>query len=505
MPQPSHVTSLRRNVIANYVGGAWSALMGFAFIPLYIRYLGMESYGLLAVFALLQSWLSLLDLGLTPTLSREMARFRAGALTPLFVRDLMRSVELVYLAIAALTALSVWIASRWLAADWIKPERLSMDAVKQALAVGGFVIALRWLVGLYRNALIGLEKQVWLNLCTAFFSAVRGAGAIAVLAYVSPTIKTFLSFQGICLLIESAVLAVYVRRLLPEGARAPRFSWTSLKHIWRFAAGMTTITLLSILLTQVDKLELSKILPLDEFGYYALASTLAGSLALVIGPINNAVYPRLTLLVSKNELPLLADAYHKSSQVMTLMLVPAAAILSLFSNTVTLLWTHDVAITQSVAPLVRVLTVGTMLNGLMHTPYTLQLAHGWTRFTVIVNLISVAIIVPAIYFAVLAYGTMAAAVLWTILNAGYLLIAVPIMHRRLLPQEMSKWYLEDVLLPTAVACGAVLLIHTFAPAPMVDKRLQSIVVLAIAAGVAFTAALVATPFGRSLLRERFST
>ena len=65
-------------MIANYLGQGWAALMGIAFVPLYVKVLGVESYGLVGVFAVLQASLMLLDLGLTPTLSREMARLRTG-------------------------------------------------------------------------------------------------------------------------------------------------------------------------------------------------------------------------------------------------------------------------------------------------------------------------------------------------------------------------------------------------------------------------------------------
>ena len=42
---------LKRNLIANYVGQGWAALIGLVFIPLYIKYLGIESYGLIGLFA----------------------------------------------------------------------------------------------------------------------------------------------------------------------------------------------------------------------------------------------------------------------------------------------------------------------------------------------------------------------------------------------------------------------------------------------------------------------
>ena len=42
---------------------------------------------------------------------------------------------------------------------------------------------------------------------------------------------------------------------------------------------MSGIAVLAVILTQMDKVILSRMLPLEMFGYYALASTVATSLA----------------------------------------------------------------------------------------------------------------------------------------------------------------------------------------------------------------------------------
>jgi hypothetical protein len=69
---------LKRNLIANYLGQGWRALMGLAFIPLYIRYLGIDAYRLIGIYAILTAWPGLLDLGMRPALGREMTRFTGG-------------------------------------------------------------------------------------------------------------------------------------------------------------------------------------------------------------------------------------------------------------------------------------------------------------------------------------------------------------------------------------------------------------------------------------------
>jgi O-antigen/teichoic acid export membrane protein len=264
---------------------------------------------------------------------------------------------------------------------------------------------------------------------------------------------------------------------------------------------MATITILSILLTQVDKLMLSKLLPLTNFAYYTLGSTMAGALSLLIAPINNAIYPRIIEFVSLGEINTLADAYHKFSQMLTLIVAPAGIVMSLFSTHILLLWTRDVNTTVHVAPLVSILAIGTMLNGLMHTPYTLQLAYGWTRFMVVVNIVSVLIIVPLIYIEVQIYGAIAAAFLWVFLNASYLLIAVPMMHRKLLPSELRHWFITDTLAPASAGLLAAGFVRLLSSNPTLNKPLENIFELSLAAAAATSAAALATPIGRDLLRQ----
>jgi O-antigen/teichoic acid export membrane protein len=497
------MAAIKTKIAFTYLGSGWNALMGLVFIPSYISYLGMEAYGLIGAFGLLQAWLALLDLGLSPTIGREMARFEAGAHNSQSIRNLVCSVEWVYALIAVSIALGIALGAPWLATNWLRPEKLSITTVVEALAIAGVVIAVRWLAGLYRSAIIGLQRQVWLVGCTAIFATLRGAGVVAILAWVSPTIQAFFVYQGMLFAAEALTLAIQMRRILPVPPSPARFSQQELRQVWRFAAGMTVITVLSILLVQVDKLLLSRLLPLTDFGYYILASSVAGALYMLVHPINYVASPRLTELVASGNVTELVRSYHSFSQMLTLALVPAALVLSLFSDHVLLLWTRDVAITAAVAPLVSLLAIGTMLNGLMHIPYTLQLAHGWTRLTVWVNTVSVILLIPAIYMGVSKYGVEAAAVVWILLNAGYVIIGLPLMHRSLLPAEKWRWYGQDVLVPLCAALVPLTIVREFTSPPVMSKPLESLAAVAAAAITVLIAATLATPLGRSQMHSYF--
>jgi O-antigen/teichoic acid export membrane protein len=492
--------NVKRNIVANFLGSGWSALMGLLFIPVYIRYLGIEAYALIGVFALLQAWFVMLDMGLSPTLNREMARFRAGVHTDQSIRDLVFCIETLYGVIAVCIAAAVILASGLLATEWLKPQKLPSESVTHALMLIGALIGVKWLSGLYSNAVSGLQHQVWLSGCAAFFATARGPGVIGVLAWISPRVEAFFAYQLAVAAIEAVVLRIKTGRLLPKPPLPPRFHWGALRHVWRYAAGVSAITFLALLLTQVDKLLLSRMLSLAEFGYYALAGSVVGVLYMMIAPINMAVSPRLAQLVASGDSNKVSDAYHSSAQVLTMAVVPAALVLCLFSDHVLLLWTRDVQLTAAIAPLVSLLIIGNLINGVLHVPYSLQLAHGVTRLPICVNAASVLVIVPAIYFVVPVYGAIGAATVWVVLNIGYLAIAVPLMHRTLLPSEMWRWYTQDIAGPALAVLVAACGVRLMAPVPDLGMPMTSVAVVGCAALLSMAAVVLATPLGRQQLR-----
>lgn len=484
--------SLHRNVIANYLGQGWSAVMSLAFIPLYIRYLGMESYGLIGLFAVLQAWLTLLDIGMTPTLGREMARFTAGAHSAQHIHNLLRTLETLCLALAAVICVGVWMASGWLARDWLHVERLPISAVADAIAVMAFVLALRFVEGIYRSALVGLQRQVLYNAVNALTSTLRSAGVIGVLAWMQPTVEAFFVWQALVSLVSVLVLAVTLHRTLPRPTARPMFSIRALGEVWRFAGGMASITLLALLLMQTDKVLIASLLPLKVFGFYALATVVASALYLLITPITTAFYPRLVELFSLTDPAALTAAYHRGAQLVTVATSSTALLLAMFGEGVVYAWSADPTLARGTGPILSVMALGTFLNGLIYMPYQLQLAHGWTGLAVRTNLVAVLVVIPTLLLVVPRFGAISASWVWLALNLVYFVVHVQLMHRRLLRSEATRWYLNDVAAPLAAAGLVVLFASGLAPHPLQD-RWYWIVFLAGTNAAALMASIAAAP------------
>lgn len=438
--------------------------MGLVFIPVYIKYLGIEAYGLIGLFVVLQAWLTLFDLGLSQTLGREMARFTGGAITAHQLRDLLRSIEVLTLVLVASISAVAILCSNWLATHWINPESLSVETVSQALTAMGIATALKFAESIYRSSLIGLQRQVLFNIVSTLLATLRAAGAVGTLAFVSPTIQAFFAWQVLLSVLSVFVLNVATYRLIPQSSSHACLSFDALYGVWRFAGGMMGITLLALLLMQVDKILLSKLLTLPDFGYYTLAAAVAGALYFFVSPITQAFFPRFCELQAQNKTSDLGNAYHQAAQLVTVIAGSAAIILVLFAETFIRLWTQDAELAVRIAPILQVLVLGNLLNGLMWVPYQMQLAYGWTSLTVRINTVAVLIIIPTLLWVTPRYGAEGAAWVWSALNLGYLVIGVHFMYRRILPIEKWRWYLSDIIKPLSAALIVACVFAALCPA-----------------------------------------
>lgn len=487
--------SLKKNVIANYLGQGWAGLIGLAFVPLYIKYLGIEAYGLIGIFVLLQAWLVLLDMGMSPTLNREVARQAAGASSAESLRDLVHTFEIICAGMALLIVLVLVAASDWVAQDWLNAKNLSGAVVSQALSIMGLVAALRFVEGLYRGAILGLQMHVWLNVVISILATIRAVGAVLVLIWIEASIQAFFWWQALISVVALVVFYWGVHRHLPGSSRPAVFSPKAFSNAWKFAGGVFATTVLTLMITQIDKVLLSRLLGLDAFGVYVFAAAVAGVLFHLIGPIAQSYYPKLTELVATGDHTALTRTYHQGAQLMTIMLVPAGLLLIAFGEPILHAWTGNQRLAEQAAIIVAILSIGTILNGWMHIPYVFQLAAGWSTFAVWMNLVAAIILVPAIFWVTPRYGPVGAAWVWVAVNAGYVLFAIHFMHARLLQGEKAKWYALDLATPTVLAGVAVGISYFLHPSL---GRVGEVVWVSITGVVAYTVAVL----GSSEFRHR---
>ena len=467
-------------------------------VPLYVRILGMEAYGLIGFLVLLQGLLQILDLGFAPTISREVARdLASGAFAR--ARALLASLATLYGVVGMAIMAAVAMASPLVATHWLHPRILSYSTVVGAVALMGVVLAVRWPVGIYTGALIGAYRSSTASLVTLCYALGANLGGVGVVLLL-PRIEALFAWQAIAGLIQLLVLRRLAWQAMGGGER-PRPSWTPLIAVWRFSAGMGLVTLAAVGLQQLDKLLVSRLVSLEAFGTFALASLLGRALYGFINPLYNIIHPRFIGMLTGDGAGELRRIYGYWTALFCCLFFPASTGLALAAEPLLVIWTGNVATAAQAAPLVSLIAIGAALHGVMYFPFALQVAAGDARTPLFINVALVVFYVPVLTFLLHAHGVRGAAEASVLLFGFYLVIGTIVTHRRWLRGLAATWLGLDVGLP-ALVCVIVATVAVHFSSENADM-VEQLFIAAVAAAVAASGCLAIVSMRYGELRHEW--
>ncbi len=439
--------SVRRAIVASYASQAYVTLIGLVLVPVYLRYMGAENYGLVGFFLMLQGWFQLLDVGITPTISRETARYNGGAGSASELIQLVRVLQNAFFFIAVSTAVVFSLAAGAIAESWLKFQELNKADVVLALQLIGGLVSLRWACGLFRGIVTGFEKLVWLSWFNAGIATLRFVFVVPVLAYVGAGAKEFFLYQLAVAILELGVLIWKSNRLLParSAGETNTRTWERLKQLSRFSLTIALTSALSIVVTQIDKLALSRLVSLNEFGYFTAASLLAGGVLIIAGPVGMVLQPRLASLAASGDERELIAFYRAVTQLVVALVAPAALVLAVFPEQVLWTWSGDEDFAGQAAAILALYAIGNGLMAFGALPFYLQFARGALRLHLIGSVLFASAFVPLCIWGAVARGAVGAGVALVVVAGLFFLTWVPRIHQSLAPGLHRRWLVEDVL------------------------------------------------------------
>lgn len=496
--------SLKKNILANYISQTYVTLIGIVMVPLYIKYMGAEAYGLVGFFAMLQAWFNLMDMGLTPTMARETARYNGGAMDALSFRRFARALEGVFICVAVIGGAFLFLAADWIAVHWLKAAQLPVNEVSVALQFMAVIVVLRWMGGLYRGVISGSESLVWLSAFNVVISTLRFVGVLAVLTFIDTSPSTFFLYQFIVAIVELTGLVVKAYLALPAVSEGQRVQWTlePLKPQLRLSLTIAFTTSVWVLITQTDKLVLSKILPLSDYGYFTLAVLVANGITIVGGPVSSALMPRMTNLEAKGKHDELIRLYRQSTQFVAVLAGASAITLALCSEAFLQAWTGNVLLASKAAPILSLYALGNGVLTVAAFPYYLQYAKGNMRLHLIGNALFLILFVPIIVVIASKYNGVGAGVVWLGMNLLSFFAWIPFVHRKFAPGLNAKWYFVDVLsifLPMLIV--GLLIKYSLS---LLGDRLFVFMEIAIMSLIVFASGMFSSSAMRSVMKKFLS-
>ncbi len=492
--------SVKVSLIASFTARFFGAIVGIIAVPYYIKFIGIESYGLIGLFASLQAITSIFDFGLGQTIIREFGKDSNNSSNFQRLSDLAKGCEVIYIGLAVVICTLLLLATPWTVDNWINVNDLKATDVKQALYIGVIALSIQWPVTLYSSGLMGLQKQVVLAISTTAITILRVLSILAALYFIAPTIEVFFIVNLAFALIQVITLRLMMWHHLPK----PN-SWTNCKirllELKSFIGIMSAITLCSIFLTQLDKLILSNILTLKDFGIYSLVVALASGIYITVSPVFSVIYPKLSDLIHSQKKEEVLVFYHKSAQLLSFMLIPTLTTVIFFSNDILFVWTGDLSLTNLASLPLIFLVVGNALNGMMNVPYALQLAYGKPKLALINNIAAISFLLPSIYFLATRYGISGGAFAWLVLNILYVIVSQYVTHRKLFNKDLLKWYWVDVGIPFLLCTTVAYIFYKIMPLNV--TRLDTAFYLGVVFLALFITAILSLPEMRRIVINNF--
>lgn len=434
--------SLKNNIIASYISQVYLIIISIAILPIYIRYMGSEAYGLVGFFAMLQGLFNLLDFGLTPTISRQTAQYNAGVETSLNFRRLFRALSVIFLAIAVMGGGSLFFLNDIIAYRWLKIESLDITEVIFSLKVMALCVALRWMTGLYRGVISGFEQIIWLSAVNIFIATLRFPGVLLYMYYLDFSVRSFFSYQLTVAILELLILFIKSSKLLPKTDPKHHIGWSlqPIKPVLGFALTIAFTSSVWVLVTQLDKLVLSGILPLSDYGYFTLAVLVAAGILQLSAPISGPIMPRMARLHGERQYEEMRQVYLNATQFVSIVVVTAGVVLAGLAKPVLYVWTGDLYLSSQAAPVLSLYALGNALLALAAFPYYLQYAKGNMKYHFIGNFVLIIALIPSIIWAAKNYGAVGAGWVWFLTQAIYLVFWVSLVHTKIESNINLLWF-----------------------------------------------------------------
>ncbi len=395
--------------LLNATGQGLPIAVAIVAVPMLLRRLGTERFGLLTLAWSIVGYASLFDLGLGRALTQLVAERRHAA----HDHELGELGDTIWSALVAMGLFgAVSGAIMFIAAPWLT-TRLAISAPLQGdaqtafrlLALGIPIVVLT--AGM-RGILEAYERFDLVNAVKAPMGLSTFLGPLVIALF-----STRLAAAVVVLLVARVagllVQSVMVHRVLPR-MRA-RFQPAALGPVVRFGAWMTVSNVLSPLMSSADRFFIGGMLSASVVAYYtAPYEMVTRVMSLVAVAVATSLFPAFARSWRSGDVQPL---FRRGLRLTAVAFVPLMLLIIVFARPILTVWLGADLAVRSVRVL-QILGVGVVLNGLAQVPFAHIQAIGRADLTAKIHIVEVPFYLAALIYLIRAHGIEGAAVAWTI-------------------------------------------------------------------------------------------
>jgi len=398
--------SLGKHTVVNLVGNVLPMVIALVTVPLYLRYIGAERYGVLAVIWALLGYFGFFDFGFGRAVSQRMARLSDAedsersnllwtALTSTFLLGLLGSLAL------------------WMFADYILTHLIDMSESRRneaSSAVTWLLLALPVLLpaSVLQGAVQARLRFVELNTIQVLGSTLSQLLPLAVAASGYVELQALVPAALASRLLTISLLLRQCRRHVPL-IGAPLIDRSHLKPLINYGGWISVITLLGPLLVTIDRLVIASLSGAKAVAYYTVPYDLVSRTMVISGSLASALFPRLASASADHARDLALRATTVLVAIMTPVVIVGLFVVHPFLN----LWVGE-AFALSSAGVAELILLGVWINALVIPHNARLLAADNPKTVVIVYLIQIPIYFLMLWLGITHWGIVGAAAAWSL-------------------------------------------------------------------------------------------
>ncbi|MBF4269500.1 hypothetical protein EAY71_21780, partial [Vibrio anguillarum] len=252
-------------------------------------------------------------------------------------------------------------SSHYIATSWLKVKELDLNVVSLSVSIMAIMVGVRWISSLYNGVISGLEKQVWLNGFGIIAGTFRFVFVLIPFEVFGASIEIFFIYQLFVCIFEAIIIIIFTYGNFEKNNESAFYSFSVLKRIYKFSLAIAFGSVIWVLVTQIDKLILSKYISLDEYGYFSLAIVIANGLFVLGNAIGAAIMPRMTIYNEQEKTKELDKLYFLSIEIVLMVVVPISSMLVFYGDNILFFWTNDPLVAENASEIMKWYVLGNVM------------------------------------------------------------------------------------------------------------------------------------------------
>ena len=397
------------NAAISLVGAVAPALVALVVIPMLLRTIGAELFGLLAFVWIVFGTFAVLDFGTGRATTKFVAELLATERTSA-IPGLFWTASAINLAVGVCCGVILFAIAPLLSTHVVKVSPALQATSVVALRITAVALPLIVLGGVFRSALEGLHR---FDLSNAVQLPVGALNYLVPLAVARAGGSLPWVIAALCLTRISAVPVLFLlcRRQLPMLGR-PVVERDQLRRLAGFGGWLTVSNIAGPLLLSLDRLFVGSVLGARALGLYAPVYELVTRLTLVPASVMAALFPSFSTLTGRAP-DEIRWAMRRAQRLLALLMLPVMVLGVSFAPIILRVWLGPAQGPSSVAAM-QLLLIGLVALSIGAVPFTLVQALGEPRRSALIHVIELPIHLVVTWWAVSAFGVVGAAAAWSL-------------------------------------------------------------------------------------------